>query len=205
VSSSLIFEVATCGVCNADACASTYENICSSSSASLVRANCVERRAWFVRLVPILFIASALVLVVCGFLFQHRPPPQTPYNTLRDPLPPPALSRPTLKTVESASFGDPRGPVQPPKRDRPRVPAPLVPEAGTPLLAADRGAAGHTGDLAEYHGVPRLPVPQAGAALVRPAAGGGAGYGVAGAPPGLTSPLAENLPVCPPWPPEIKQ
>lgn len=63
------FPVASCPDCNVAECATRFPLACSQVSA-VVNTDCVVRKGWLLRAVPILFIAASACLLVYGFCFK---------------------------------------------------------------------------------------------------------------------------------------
>jgi hypothetical protein len=81
------YEVGTCGECHTDSCSSLFSHACSARSATIVRASCIERQSVMLKLLPIVFIAAAVGLVLYGFLTMNEPsigcPDPWVYNTIQ--------------------------------------------------------------------------------------------------------------------------
>jgi hypothetical protein len=80
------YEVDSCGACDTDSCSSQFSKMCSVRSATTVRAACVERQAIALKLLPLLFVATAIGLVLYGVLTlkdpTYRSPDPAAYSTI---------------------------------------------------------------------------------------------------------------------------
>lgn len=64
------FDVPVCSECDVDACAARFPVACAQPS-SIVNADCITRKGWMLRLVPVLFIAISVCLLCYGFFFKR--------------------------------------------------------------------------------------------------------------------------------------
>lgn len=109
--SKLMFEVRKCTLCDAQRCARNFRHVCTTGT-SLVKAVCIERKAWFMRLVPFAFIVTTIVLVVYALL-THKVDPVNSYWEIRETVPI-TLQHPRslLKNVPPAQLQTPLDPIR---------------------------------------------------------------------------------------------
>lgn len=95
-SSAMMFEVRKCSQCDVHSCEARFRAVCANSSVR--KAVCVERRAWFLKLLPSIFIFTTLGLIVYGCCFRTTPP-RMPYYEVP---PPGSVSSPRGIPVQSS-------------------------------------------------------------------------------------------------------
>lgn len=109
--SKLMFEVRKCTICDAQRCMSNFSNVCTAR-ASLVKALCVERRSWFMRLVPCAFVVATCVLIGYALVAPKKDPTEG-YWAVREVA---SLSiqhsRNILKDVPPAQLQTPLDPIR---------------------------------------------------------------------------------------------
>lgn len=79
----------TCTECNVTSCAIKYPKSCGIEGAS-IQADCTERTAWYLRLIPVLFVVATVALLFYGFFIktfdgyhpEHIPGDESPTASL---------------------------------------------------------------------------------------------------------------------------
>lgn len=64
------FDTVQCSLCSVESCAAAFPMTCGQES-SVVSTDCIKRKGWVLRLVPVLFISMSVGLVVYGVFFKR--------------------------------------------------------------------------------------------------------------------------------------
>lgn len=79
------FQSQTCTACNVSACEHMYPEYCGAEGAT-IQAQCIERTAWYLRFIPVIFVVATAALLFYGFFIKtfdgYHPIPSSDEATL---------------------------------------------------------------------------------------------------------------------------
>lgn len=134
----------SCEQCNVRTCKKRYPHSCGRKDSKVtVTVDCIERTAWYLQLIPVIFLVATIALLFYGFFiktFDGYHPPPNHYDSIGD-----RDDTPVSQTFSAASYmAIEQTPFQPNHPHAVRRPSPLSQGPTIQVTEPDNSADGTT-------------------------------------------------------------